>query len=301
MEPRAAEYFLAVVEHGGVTRAAQALYLAQPSLSEAIRRLEEELGVVLFERSGRGLVPTPAGRALVEPARRIVADVERARRTVEEVVALRAGELVIAAVPALAVDPLPELAAALRRRLPGVRLVLLDGTAEGVETDLRAGRCEVALTDGPPADRDPLCRHDAGGREIVLVTTGAEELPEPLPRFHLAEVPLVTELGDSWLRAELGEPRTAVECAHRQALWELVAAGAGAALVSRAGAARELPGARTVGLDPPLHRPVVVAHRPGPLSPAVAAFLEVAGLGCGEPQPSAATNACPAGESRRGS
>lgn len=74
MEPRAAEYFLAVVEHGGVTRAAQALYLAQPSLSEAIRRLEEELGVVLFERSGRGLVPTPAGRALVEPARRIVAD-----------------------------------------------------------------------------------------------------------------------------------------------------------------------------------------------------------------------------------
>lgn len=112
-----------------------------------------------------------------------------------------------AAVPALAVDPLPELAAASARRpaRPARR------HRGGVEADLRAGRCEVALTDGPPADRDPLCRHDAGGREIVLVTTGAEDLPDPLPRPRLAEVPLVTELGDSWLHAELGEPRTVCE------------------------------------------------------------------------------------------
>jgi DNA-binding transcriptional LysR family regulator len=65
MDLRRLEYFLAVVEHGRVTVAANELHVAQPSLSQAIRALERDLGAELFVRNGRGLTPTPAGLALV--------------------------------------------------------------------------------------------------------------------------------------------------------------------------------------------------------------------------------------------
>src|SRR4051812_49948020 len=62
------QYVLAAFEHGSFSAAAQALHLAQPSLSEQVRRLEAELGIKLFERVGRGLVPTEAGRGPRAPA-----------------------------------------------------------------------------------------------------------------------------------------------------------------------------------------------------------------------------------------
>jgi DNA-binding transcriptional LysR family regulator len=63
VDARQLEYFLAVVDHGGVNRAAAALYLAQPSLSQSIRALERDLGHQLFHRVGRRLVLTDAGQA----------------------------------------------------------------------------------------------------------------------------------------------------------------------------------------------------------------------------------------------
>ncbi|WP_370943249.1 LysR family transcriptional regulator [Amycolatopsis sp. cg5] len=63
MDLRQVEYFVAVVDHGGVTKAAEALFLAQPSLSQAVRQLERELGAELFDRTGRHLVLTAAGRS----------------------------------------------------------------------------------------------------------------------------------------------------------------------------------------------------------------------------------------------
>src|SRR5690348_7877406 len=72
LEVRQLEYFLAVHDHGGVTRAAKALHLSQPSLSQAIRSLERQLRTELFLRVGRGLVLAPAGQALLEPARQVL-------------------------------------------------------------------------------------------------------------------------------------------------------------------------------------------------------------------------------------
>lgn len=65
---RQMEYFLAVVDHCGMSRAAAALRVAQPSLSQAVRKLEKDLGTGLFHRVGRGLVLSPAGEALIGPA-----------------------------------------------------------------------------------------------------------------------------------------------------------------------------------------------------------------------------------------
>src|SRR5216117_3407956 len=85
------QYFLATVEHGSFSAAAEALHMAQPSLSEQVRRLEAELGVALFQRVGRGLVLTEAGRALRPHAERTLADAEAARDSVADVRELRGG------------------------------------------------------------------------------------------------------------------------------------------------------------------------------------------------------------------
>ncbi|MEV6702264.1 LysR family transcriptional regulator [Streptomyces sp. NPDC051453] len=73
------EYFVTVADNGGVNRAAAALRVAQPSLPQAVRNLEKDLSTKLFHRVGRGLVPAPAGEALVGPARQILRDVDAMR------------------------------------------------------------------------------------------------------------------------------------------------------------------------------------------------------------------------------
>src|SRR4051812_21594584 len=85
------QYFLAAVEHGSFSAAADELHLAQPSLSEQIRRLEAELGVALFHRVRRGLALTEAGRVLRPHAERTLAEAEAARESVAEVRELRGG------------------------------------------------------------------------------------------------------------------------------------------------------------------------------------------------------------------
>src|SRR3954452_24357268 len=85
------EYFLAAAQQGSFSAAAEHLHMAQPSLSEQVRRLEAELGVALFHRVGRGLALTEAGRTLRPGAERVLADVEEARDSVAEVRELRGG------------------------------------------------------------------------------------------------------------------------------------------------------------------------------------------------------------------
>src|SRR4051795_4531948 len=84
-------YFLAAVEHGSFSAPPQSLHMAQPSLSEQVRRLEAELGVPLFARAGRGLALTEAGKLLRPHAERTLAEASRAGESVREARELRAG------------------------------------------------------------------------------------------------------------------------------------------------------------------------------------------------------------------
>ena len=85
MDLRRLRLFLAVVDHGGFTAAAAAIHVAQPALSLGVRELERELGATLLVRSRKGVVLTPAGEALVEPARQALRDVDIAVAAVEAV------------------------------------------------------------------------------------------------------------------------------------------------------------------------------------------------------------------------
>src|SRR5207302_11178490 len=125
MELRQLEYVLGIVEHGGFTRAASALHISQPALSQAVRTLEKELGADLFVRSGRRVAPTPAGEAFVGPARQAVRGAGTARAAADAVAGLRAGPLDLVCLPTLAGSPFAELLGGLRRGRARVSVPLL--------------------------------------------------------------------------------------------------------------------------------------------------------------------------------
>lgn len=168
MRLRQVEYFVAVVEAGSITQAAANLYIAQPSLSHQITTLEKELGGALFERMPRGLRLTPAGRAFLVEAKRIVADINRARRAVQSVTEGVLGELEISTVTSLAVGIIPSVARRWRERHPKMALRLHE--------HLHADRLEEALINGVgdfgfgPIPKMPMAEIvEVGTEEFVFV------------------------------------------------------------------------------------------------------------------------------------
>ncbi|WP_182347048.1 LysR family transcriptional regulator [Tomitella gaofuii] len=281
MDLQSLTYFAAVVDRGGVTRAAESLYISQPSLSQSIRTLERRLGVTLFDRRGGRLELTADGRAFDTAARRILADVERAKERVEAVRALRAGRVDLVTYPAFAIDPLVDLLRRFRQRHPGVVVRVLDAAGpDEVDATMRRGDAEVAVQDVPRGAQRTLHLCD---QELVLVVPAAlaTRLPDPVPRTVLADIPLVIDLTDT-VYAELvatggvrgGGP--VLDCTHANATRELVLAGAGATIVPRPVARAAF--ARLVHrpLSPPAARAVGLTLRAGKPSPAAAAFASVA-------------------------
>ncbi|QNG20408.1 LysR family transcriptional regulator [Rhodococcus triatomae] len=280
-------YFVAVVDHGGITRAAQSLYISQPSLSQAIRTLERRLGVTLFDRTGRRLELTEAGRRLDVAARRILADVARAKASVASVRTLAAGRVDVVTYSAFSIDPLIGIVRRFREHFPGiiVRLISAEGPGSAAAT-IRRGEAEIGVVD-LDSDHGPLSVHPLGVQELVLALPEhlSTDLPDPVPRVAVRDLPLVLDLGDrgnTVLFAELfgeGAPNVVVDCAHPTATWEFVVRGVGATVLPRSVAENHVPGSVVRSFDPPVTRSVGLLTRPGRPSPAAEAFLSVAGAG----------------------
>ena len=108
MELHQLKYFLAIVDSGTVSRAAVRCGIAQPSLSQQLKKLERTLGIELFQREGRGVVLTDAGRALLPRARKILAEVQDAEANLKRDVESGHGRLAIGAIPTIAPYVLPD-------------------------------------------------------------------------------------------------------------------------------------------------------------------------------------------------
>jgi LysR family carnitine catabolism transcriptional activator len=295
MDLRRLRLFLAVVDEGGFTAASRAVHVAQPAVSLAVRELEQELGAPLLVRSRHGVSLTPAGDALVGPARHALRDVETAASAVAAIRGLVTGRLDLATLPTLAADPVAGLVGRFRRAHPGVtvRLAAPGDTGELAET-VRSGASEVGITDEGRVDAG-LAQHPIGAQTLLAVSppaAGRSDAPRgPLRLTRLAGTPLVLTPPGSSMRAVLDaaaaeagvELEVAVETAQREALTPLVLAGAGTTFLppTLASAAEGL-GAVVRPTSPALRRTIVVVHRPGRLGPAGAAFLELAGVASGE-------------------
>jgi DNA-binding transcriptional LysR family regulator len=160
MELRQLQYFAAVSWHRNFTRAAAALYVTQPALSQQIRRLEAELGLALLRRTSQGVELTPAGADLLAHAEKVVAEVEVARAEMDRHAGVSRG---VARVAATAADAprLPEALAEFHTEHPGIQVALRQGSAQEVVDLVRRGAVDVAvlaLAGEPPpgVDAEPL-------------------------------------------------------------------------------------------------------------------------------------------------
>ncbi|HVL94269.1 MAG TPA: LysR family transcriptional regulator [Solirubrobacteraceae bacterium] len=284
------QYFLSAIQHGSFSAAADALHLAQPSLSEQIRRLEAELGSPLFSRGGRGLELTEAGRRLRPHAERVLAAVDEAQSSVRQISAIEGGTLSFGMFGNAPYYLLSDLVQDFKARHPSVHMRLTGLNSSTVADAVREGRLEAGLIVLPIDDRGLEVRTVAQD-EIVFMSRDPDRLREPMTIERLVQAPLILyDARYGWddptrqqllRRAQQAgvtlEPDIEVE--YVEAALELAARGLGDTVAARAigvgrGFARRV---GTVSFDPPLYDAFAFIYRRNAhLSPATRAFMALA-------------------------
>ncbi|WP_225730597.1 MULTISPECIES: LysR family transcriptional regulator [unclassified Nocardia] len=274
MQLQQLSYFLAVARTRHFTRAAEVLGVAQPSLSKQIRALETELGAALFSRARGNITLTPAGEALFPLANRILADVDTARREVQELAGLRRGRVRVGATPSLSSGLLADVLRRFRDTYPGIELLVEESGSRDLVRELTRGALDLALVILPLADDTPLVTAPIL-REDLMVAARAGALPNRryLRITDLRDRPLVMfrsgyDLREATIKAcrSAGfEPRFAVEGGEMDAVLRFVEVGLGVAVVPSMVLAGR-PALRGIPLSidggsPGLHRTVALAHR----------------------------------------
>src|ERR687895_149654 len=183
-------YFLAAIEHGSFSAAAESLFMAQPSLSDQIRRLEAELGVPLFVRVGRGLELTEAGRLLRPHAERTVAAAKEAAESIQEVRELEGGTVAFGTFGSAHHYLLAGLVEDFRTRHPSVRVRAIGQNSAEVADEVREGRLEAGLVMLPIDDRG-LDARPALREEQLYVSAAPARGGEPMTIERLADAPLI--------------------------------------------------------------------------------------------------------------
>jgi LysR family transcriptional regulator, transcription activator of glutamate synthase operon len=274
----------AVARHRHFTRAAEELHLAQSALSHQIRRLEDELGTPLFERTSRRVIPTEAGEALAARARRVLAEIDAARAEVDELRGVLRGRIWIGPlVPAGDLD-VPGLLARFSRAHPGVEVSLREGIAADMLGFLAADELDAAfclLADEIP---DGLAVERLTDEEVVAAF--APDRAPPAPHVGVAELARyaivaprrgssITSVLDRRF-ADAGMPlRLALESGDPFLLRALAARGFATAILPRSLSALEGPALEVRSLHPPLRLPVaLVWRRERNAPPAARAFVE---------------------------
>jgi LysR family transcriptional regulator, transcription activator of glutamate synthase operon len=260
----------AVARHRHFTRAAEELHVAQSALSHQIRRLEHELGMPLFDRTSRRVAPTEAGQAIATRARRVLAEVDAARREVDELRGVLRGRVWIGALlPAGDLD-VPGLLADFSRAHPGVEVGLREGTAADMLRHLATDELDAAfcLLAGTPPDEFAVVR--LGQEEVIAAF--APDLAPSAPHVtveDLAERAIVATRHGSGITAvvdrmfaDAGRPlRLALESGDPFLLRALAARGFATAILPRSLIALEGPAVEVRSLHPAVHLPVALAWR----------------------------------------
>lgn len=243
MELRHLRYFEAIAHSGNVTRAAAVLRVSQPSLSQALKELETEVGLPLLVRGPRGSVLTDAGREFFKHATDILESLPIAREATRRAARGAGGQLIMAFTGSSVFDLVPALARCAREQMPELSLRLMEMLTDKQIEALHARRVDIAL--GRPLDHEPgLATRVIAQRSFVV----AVHVRHPLARRHevsladLQNEPLITpqrRLGPGFhaqLKALLSKAKLSLQIAHEAIHMPivpgLVAAGLGVGIVS---------------------------------------------------------------------
>lgn len=284
MEIRQLRHFMAVVTEGSFTAAARSELIVQSALSTSIRNLERELGADLFDRTGRRVVLTEAGRALLPQARALLAGADAARDAVAAVTGLATGRVAIGTIQTLTCVDLPAELAAFHEEFPGVQVSVRDAPVAELTDALRAGELDLAYLAPDPGELpEGLTAHATWHEELVLITAPGHPLATAGRTLikDLAEEPFVDfragtglETAVRRLAAHCGlERRITCDVTQIGLLVDLVRAGIGVAFVPREiGERAGLPCVR-IRQPEPGRRVVLAGRGPAPRNPAARALL----------------------------
>lgn len=247
MELRQLEYFVAVVEEAGFTRAAERVRISQSGVSAQIRSLERELGAVLIDRSSRLATATVAGEAALVHARAALAAARAMREAVQEITAAIRGRLRVGMVSGCTVTPLFEALAEFHRAQPGVDLLVSEASSDELVARVRAGRLDLALVGVPAAAPSDLESLSVISEGIAALVPGGHPLARrtSIGVADLAGQQLICMPNGTGVRAVLdlalaGAPRPAsirIEASAPAAIVDLARRGLGIAVLSESMAA----------------------------------------------------------------
>ncbi|KWF23986.1 LysR substrate-binding domain-containing protein [Burkholderia pseudomultivorans] len=284
-------YFATVADERHFGRAAERLSITQPPLSQAIRALEDALGVALFVRTKRSVALTAVGAALLPDVRRLLASAEALPPLARRLARGEAGSLALAFVSTADYGLLPSLLRAFGTRYPQVRLQLAEATSDVQIDELVAGRIDAGLVIPPvpprhaaelsylPVVREPL---------VVAMPAALSDAPEhePVQLAEIAALPLVIfprRLAPGFYDIITGcygaageTPRIGQEAIQMQTIVSLVSAGMGVALVPQSLRNLRRTGVayRPLAGDAPVVETGLV-WRTGDVSPVLAGFIDV--------------------------
>ncbi len=288
MELRQLRYLVAVADESHFTRAAAREHVAQPALSQQIRRLEDELGLSLVQRTTRRVALTEAGELLVARARRALAELDSAQAELDNLAGVQAGHLSIGALHTMGPVDLSLLLASFHKRHPGVELTVREQSSEELAAMLRDDEVDLAFLS---------VTERIQSRGLTLQRLVSEELVAVLPPTHrlagrrqvrlgeLAHEPFVSFREGARLRELLVsaaaeksfEPRVAFESNESRSIRSLVSRGLGVAILPRSDADEPgAPVAVSMLVEPSLTRDVTLASRARRRhSPAAEAFMSL--------------------------
>ncbi|MEV6163365.1 LysR substrate-binding domain-containing protein [Streptomyces sp. NPDC052052] len=255
MELRQLKYFLAVAEESNFTRAAERVHVSQPGISAQIRQLENDLGAVLIDRSGRSAGLTAVGEVAFGHARAVLAAVEALRHAVDEMNGLVRGRLVVGMVTACTVTPLFEALSSFHLAHPGVEISLVEDDSAKLAEYVREGAVDLALIGA--ADRAP---EDLDGQLVISEAIVAAVPPghqlageDGISLAELSAYPVICLPRGTGIRAVLDQasaargvtPTVALEASAPGAVVHLAERGLGVAVLSESMLAQH-PQLRTV-------------------------------------------------------
>lgn len=276
--------FVEVARFGNFTRAAEELYLAQPSLSRQIAALEQDLGAELFHRARGGSTLTVAGESMLPLARRMLADAESVRRELAELAGLERGRVRLGATPTLCISLVAEVLSAFHAAHPAIELHLSEHGSRHLLDQLAGGELDLALittSDASSADRftvSPLLVEElvvissAGSPPVAVGDAITLDEVARLPQIVFSSSYDLRAATDAAFRATGVTPEVVLEGAEMDAVLRFVERGLGVAIVP-AMVLLDRPGLRSVRLaGHALERTISVA---GPADVAPTAAVEV--------------------------